>query len=449
MLKKLEITSKFLKQVSTLIKSREQAAIIKIFLEIHPADIAEIIENLNDDEGQYIFEILESQKSADTIIELEDEIRDNFLSELSPKEIAEDLIEKLESDDAVDIISDLSEDKKNKVLTYIEDKSQYNNITDLLSYDTNTAGGLMAKELIKVNENWSTVECLAEMRKQAKRIKKVHTIYIIDNNNILLGLLSLRNLLVSEKSTPIKSIIKKDIISVKSYEKKEVVANIMNKYDLVVLPVVDKNNKLLGRITIDDVIDYVKEDAEKDYQMASGISEDIESNDNIFELTRARLPWLIIGMVGGILGAKIIGVFDLENNFELAFFIPLIAAMGGNVGVQSAAIVVQGLANNNLQSNNISNKLIREFGVGLLNGIICSIIIFFVTIILGFSFALSITVSISLLSVIIFAAIFGTFIPLILNKNNIDPAVATGPFITTVNDILGLIIYFSIGQAIL
>tara|TARA_B100000795_G_scaffold69929_1_gene48787 strand:+ start:651 stop:2000 length:1350 start_codon:yes stop_codon:yes gene_type:complete len=449
MLKKLEITSKFLKQVSTLIKSREQAAIIKIFLEIHPADIAEIIENLNDDEGQYIFEILESQKSADTIIELEDEIRDNFLSELSPKEIAEDLIEKLESDDAVDIISDLSEDKKNKVLTYIEDKSQYNNITDLLSYDTNTAGGLMAKELIKVNENWSTVECLAEMRKQAKRIKKVHTIYIIDNNNILLGLLSLRNLLVSEKSTPIKSIIKKDIISVKSYEKKEVVANIMNKYDLVVLPVVDKNNKLLGRITIDDVIDYVKEDAEKDYQMASGISEDIESNDNIFELTRARLPWLIIGMAGGILGAKIIGVFDLENNFELAFFIPLIAAMGGNVGVQSAAIVVQGLANNNLQSNNISNKLIREFGVGLLNGIICSIIILFVTIILGFSFALSITVSISLLSVIIFAAIFGTFIPLILNKNNIDPALATGPFITTVNDILGLIIYFSIGQAIL
>ena len=449
MLKKLEITSKFLKQVSTLIKSREQAAIINIFLEIHPADIAEIIENLNDDEGQYIFEILESQKSADTIIELEDEIRDNFLSELSPKEIAEDLIEKLESDDAVDIISDLSEDKKNKVLTYIEDKSQYNNITDLLSYDTNTAGGLMAKELIKVNENWSTVECLAEMRKQAKRIKKVHTIYIIDNNNILLGLLSLRNLLVSEKSTPIKSIIKKDIISVKSYEKKEVVANIMNKYDLVVLPVVDKNNKLLGRITIDDVIDYVKEDAEKDYQMASGISEDIESNDNIFELTRARLPWLIIGMVGGILGAKIIGVFDLENNFELAFFIPLIAAMGGNVGVQSAAIVVQGLANNNLQSNNISNKLIREFGVGLLNGIICSIIILFVTIILGFSFALSITVSISLLSVIIFAAIFGTFIPLILNKNNIDPALATGPFITTVNDILGLIIYFSIGQTIL
>lgn len=449
MLKKLEITSKFLKQVTTLIKSREQAAIIKIFLEIHPADIAEIIENLNDDEGQYIFEILESQKSADTIIELEDEIRDNFLSELSPKEIAEDLIEKLESDDAVDIISDLSEDKKNKVLTYIEDKSQYNNITDLLSYDTNTAGGLMAKELIKVNENWSTVECLAEMRKQAKRIKMVHTIYIIDNNNILLGLLSLRNLLVSEKSTPIKSIIKKDIISVKSYEKKEVVANIMNKYDLVVLPVVDKNNKLLGRITIDDVIDYVKEDAEKDYQMASGISEDIESNDNIFELTRARLPWLIIGMVGGILGAKIIGIFDLENNFELAFFIPLIAAMGGNVGVQSAAIVVQGLANNNLQSNNISNKLIREFGVGLLNGIICSMIILFVTIILGFSFALSITVSISLLSVIIFAAIFGTFIPLILNKNNIDPALATGPFITTVNDILGLIIYFSIGQAIL
>jgi magnesium transporter len=307
----------------------------------------------------------------------------------------------------------------------------------------------MAKELVKVNENWTTVKCLKEMRRQAEKIKKIHTIYVVNDHNQLLGLLSLKKLLVAEKSTTIKKIINKNIISVKTDENNEEVANIMNKYDLIVIPVVNKDNVLLGRITIDDILDLVKEEAEKDYQMASGISEDVEANDSIWNITRARLPWLLIGLFGGILGAKIIGVFDLENNFELAFFIPLIAAMGGNVGVQSAAIVVQGLANNNLQSNNIAKKLIKELGVAIFNGLICSSIILLVTFLIGYGMEISLTVSISLLSVIIFAALFGTFIPLILEKYDIDPALATGPFVTTINDILGLIIYFIIGQAII
>jgi magnesium transporter len=287
------------------------------------------------------------------------------------------------------------------------------------------------------------------MRKQAEDVKKVYTIYVVDDDNKLLGLMSLRKLLLTETSTAIKDIIYTDIISVKVNEDDEHVANIMNKYDLIALPVVNDSNQLLGRITIDDVMDVAKEEAEKDYQMASGISEDVESSDTVWELTRARLPWLLIGMLGGLLGAKVIGIFDLERNFELAFFIPLIAAMGGNVGVQSAAIVVQGLANDSLKMENIFQKLIKELGIGLLNGIICSVIILGAAFGLGYSMGLSMTVSISLLAVIIFAALFGTFIPLTLEKYKIDPALATGPFITTVNDVLGLFIYFWIGQMIL
>ena len=320
---------------------------------------------------------------------------------------------------------------------------------DLLNYPENTAGGIMAKELIKVNQNWNTVQCLKEMRKQANNIKNVYTIYVVDDNNKLLGLMSLRRLLITQKSTSIKEIMNTDIISVKATKKNEAVANIMQKYDLIVLPVVDNLGCLIGRITIDDIIDLVKEEADKDYQMASGISDDIESNDSIWTLTRARIPWLIIGMIGGIFGAQIIGIFDLKKNFELAFFIPLITAMGGNVGVQSAAIIVQGIANDSLKLESIFQKIIKELGIGIINGLICSIIILIMIIAIGYNLKLSLAVSISLLAVIIFAALFGTITPLTLKKYNIDPALATGPFITTANDVLGLFIYFWIGQSII
>ncbi len=446
---KFNLDSKFIEDLENLIEQKDSKTIAKKLQEIHHADIADIIEQLSEINTQFILDIIENPKSADIIIELDDDVRESVLSAFTAKKIAEELIENLESDDAADVISELPQDKKNRVLSHIENKDQADNISDLLTYSQDSAGSLMAKELVKVNENWTTLRCLKEMRKQAEKIKKIHTIYVVNDHNQLLGLLSLKRLLVAEKSTTIKKIINKKIISVNTNENNEEVANIMNKYDLIVIPVVNRNNVLLGRITIDDILDLVKEEAEKDYQMASGISEDIEANDNIWNITRARLPWLLIGLFGGILGAKIIGVFDLESNFELAFFIPLIAAMGGNVGVQSAAIVVQGLANNNLGSNNITAKLIKELGVAIFNGLICSLIILLVTLLIGYNIKISLTVSISLLSVIIFAALFGTFIPLILERYDIDPALATGPFITTINDILGLIIYFTIGQAIL
>jgi len=449
MLKQFELNRKFIEQLIILIKKNDSLSIAKKLKEIHPADIADIIEELPEENARFLFEIFENPKSADIIVELDDDVRELILNALSPKKIAKKLIDNLESDNAADVISELSEEKKIKVLAHIENKNQADNIADLLNYSNDTAGALMAKELIQVNENWTTVKCLKEMRKQAERIKNIHTIYVVNDSNKICGLLSLKKLLVTEKSTIVKSIINTNFISVNTKTKNEEVANIMNKYNLVVIPVVNLENKLLGRITIDDILNFVKEEAEKDLQIASGISDDIEANDTIWDITRARLPWLIIGLLGGLLGAKVIGAFELKNNFELAFFIPLIAAMAGNVGIQSAAIVVQSLANQSLKTNQTFNRLFKEFRVAIFNGLICSILILFLTYIIGYSIELSITVSISLLCVIVFAALFGTFTPLFLERYKIDPALATGPFITTVNDILGLIIYFLIGQALL
>ena len=447
---RIEINSAYIEQIASLIEANNSAELSLIIADLHIADIAEIIDDLSIDNAHFLFDLIEEEKSAPVLVELEDDKLEEILSDLTAKEIAEEVIDNLESDDAADVIGKLSQDKKEEVLALIEDIERASDINDLLTYPEDTAGGLMAKELIKVNENWTTIQCLKEMRKQAEDLKEVYTIYVVDDNDKLLGILSLRKLLLIERATAIKDIIFTEIISVKATEDDEHVANIMNKYDLIALPVVDDLNRLIGRITIDDVMDVAKDEAEKDYQMASGISEDVESSDTAWELTRARLPWLLIGMIGGLLGAKVIGIFDLSgDNFELAFFIPLIAAMGGNVGVQSAAIVVQGLANDSLKMENIFQKLVKELGVGLLNGIICSIIILVAAFSLGYSLALSLTVSISLFAVIVFAAVFGTFIPLTLEKYNIDPALATGPFITTVNDVLGLFIYFMIGQAIL
>ena len=446
---KKEINLQFLSELSDFISNNSDKKTQSLICDLHIADIAEIIEELSIEQATYLFQLIDEERSAQILIEIEDETREHILSTLSSKEIATEVIENLESDDATDVLSELPKEQKEEILSLIEDDDHASDIEDLLNYPEDTAGGLMAKELIKVNENWTTIRCLKEMRKQSSEVKEVHTIYVVDDQDKLVGTLSLKRLLLTETKILINEIANYDIVSVIATEDDEEVANIMNKYDLIVMPVIDKTGVLLGRITIDDVMDVVKEEAEKDYQMASGITEDVESSDSVWQLTRARLPWLLIGLVGGLLGAKVIGIFEIDKNIELAFFIPLIAAMGGNVGVQSAAIVVQGLANESIKINTILSKLVKELGVALLNGIICSTIIFGATFALNYPIDLSLTVSLSLFSVIVFAALFGTFVPLTLDKYKIDPALATGPFITTVNDILGLVIYFLIGQAIL
>jgi len=446
---KFELTKDFIGELNERIENIDQKSIITMITDCHPADIAEILDELEFENTCFLFELLEDNIAADVLVELEDDLREELLKIHSPKEIAEEFVDNMDSDDAADIISELPDNKKQEVLSHLEDQDLASDIVDLLNYDEDTAGGLMAKELIKVNSNWSVMRCVKEMRRQAEDVELVYTIYVVDDINVLLGTLSLKRLLLTDSKAIISNIMKEDIIKVSATMNQEEVANTMNKYDLIVLPVVNDLNQLIGRITADDVMDIMKEEAEKDYQMASGISEDVESSDTVWEITRARLPWLLIGMIGGLFGAKVIGIFDVEKNYQMVFFIPLITAMGGNVGVQSAAIVVQSLAGGTNTLGNISHKLIKELGVALVNGIICSSIILLAAFLLGYSLLLSITVSIALLSVIIFAALFGTFIPLTLDKYKIDPALATGPFITTINDVLGLFIYFLIGQLIL
>lgn len=419
--------------------------------ETHPVDIGEALSRMEIDDAEYILKVLEPQVAADVLVELEPDLRDKLVSSYTSKEIAEMVIENIDSDDAADVLAELPPIKKEEVISLLGNAEQASDLVDLLNYEFDTAGGLMAKELIKVNEEWTIAKALREMRRQAENVDEVFTIYVVNNKGQLLGTLSLKKLLFSDAlRSSISDLYKKtDVHFVYSSQSAEDVMDIMKKYDLVVLPVVDEHHTLLGRITIDDALDVMTDEAEKDYQMASGISSQLGEADSVLTVTKARIPWLLIGLFGGICVAQVIGNYEgqLQVNPTLAFFIPLIAAMGGNVGVQSSAIVVQGLANKTIDISSIFPRLGKELKVAFINAIICS------TLILAYNFifnssdpSLAYTVSISLFAVIIMAALFGSSIPLILNKFKIDPALATGPFITTANDIIGLILYFVIAR---
>jgi len=345
----------------------------------------------------------------------------------------------------------VDENKKEEVISFIEDQDLAEQIVELMSYDENSAGGLMGKEMVVVNVNWSVAYCIRSMKRQAENVENIFSVYVVDDDNVLLGTLSLRKLLFSASSSRDKIsniFISEDMISVTPDVEGEEVASIMKKYDLVVLPVLEEG-KLIGRITFDDVMDVMQEEAEKDYQMISGLTEEVDSSDSVWGHTRARLPWLLIGMLGGLASAQVIGLFDLEQNVKMAMFIPLVMAMGGNVGVQSSSIIVQGLANGSLKDRSIGRSLLKELGVGLVNGFICSILVFAICFVFGIGMSLATTVGVSLFTVVCMSAMFGTLIPLTLNRFNVDPAVATGPFITTTNDIFGIFVFFIIGQMLM
>jgi len=443
-----ELTKEYISELKDCLHGDLKADLLHEMNKLHPADIADISDELTAEEVALLYQCLDDEIATDVLIELEEDVRERLLRNLTPKEIAENFIDNMDSDDAADIMAELSDEKKDEVISAITDSDLASDIVDLLLYPEDSAGGLMAKELIKVRIDWTLIKCLREMRKQATDIENVYTIYVVDNQEKLIGTLSLKKLLLAPDGSTVKDLYFEDVRSVKAYEMSDQIASIMEKYDLVVLPVVDELNRLIGRITIDDIVDVIKEEADKDYQMASGISESVDSSDSVRVLTRARLPWLLVGLLGGVLGALVIGQYEdtLQIYPEMALFIPLIAAMGGNVGVQSSAIIVQGLANNSLGFSNLFQRLGKEFLVALLNGLVCSILIFIYTIIFKDSNELAATVSIALVLVIIFAGLFGTFVPLMLDKYEIDPALATGPFITTMNDIVGLFIYFGIGH---
>jgi magnesium transporter len=445
-----KISKELIKELELLIQENKEQDVLHLLQDMHFADIAEIMEELNEFEAHYVFNTLDSEKTAEILLELDEEVREKILKKLSAKEIAEELDE-LNTDDAADIIAELPREKKEQVISELEDVEHAKDIVDLLRYDEDSAGGLMAKELVKVNENWNVLTCVKEMRLQAENVTRVHSIYVVDDENRLKGRLSLKDLLTTSTKTPISDIYIPKVDYVKVETKDVEVARIMQKYDLEAIPVVDELGRLVGRITIDDIIDVIKEEADKDYQLAAGISQDVEADDSILELTKARLPWLVLALFGGFIAVEVSGHFEgaMENFRVLFFFTPLIAAMAGNVGVQSSAIIVQGLANDTL-SGSVWQRLFKEVKLSLFNGLILAIILLLGShFLLGVEYIIGITVSIALISVIVIASLIGTFVPITLNKYGIDPALATGPFITTSNDIFGILIYFSIAKMIL
>ena len=445
------IDKDFILSIKLALERADSAFLRNALAEQHPADIAEILDVVSMDDAKSLYAILDEELAADEITELEEDVREELLGALSSREIAEQVIENIDTDDAADLLGELSEEKKAEVISHIEDAEHASDIVQLLTYEEDTAGALMATELVKVNVDWTVTKAVREMRKQGEEVDDVYTVYVVDDYEELLGSLSFKRLFFSASSmkTTIRELfLEQDLQSVTPDTDAEDVVKIMKKYDLVVLPVVNDAGRLLGRITIDDVVDYMQEEAERDYAMASGISQKVESDDSVWLLTRARLPWLIIGLIGGVLVAQVISLYEhqLAIDPKMAFFIPLIAAMGGNVGVQSSAIIVQGLANKTVMSQSLLGRLVKELGVALLNGAICALLLLGFNMLISDSLALSYTVSIALFAVIIFAGLFGTFIPLVLDKFKVDPALATGPFITTMNDIVGLFIYFWVGQ---
>ena len=444
-----KISRELIHELEVLIQENKEQEVYHLLKDMHYADVAEIMEELDDYGAIYIFNTLDSEKTAEILLELDEEVRIKILKSLSPKEIADELDE-LDTDDAADIIAELPQHKKEQVISELEDVEHAKDIVDLLRYDENSAGGLMAKELVKVNENWNVLTCVKEMRAQAENVTRVHSIYVVDDEERLKGRLSLKDLLTTSTTTPIRDVYIPKVDYVKFDTDSVEVARIMQKYDLEAIPVVDEMGRLVGRITIDDIVDVIKEEADKDYQLAAGITQDIETNDSVLELTKARLPWLLIGMVIEIVASFVLK--DNETAFQkystLIIFVPLLSATAGNIGVQASAIVVQGLANGTLKEFSKS-YFSKEITVSMISGSIISLLLLAYHSLMYGQYLVGIAISISMIVVIMFAATLGTLVPLFLHKNKIDPAIATGPFITTTNDVFGIMLYFGVAKLIL
>lgn len=447
-MKQFIINDELISKIKKLIEDNNRDKLLSSLADIHYADLAEIFELLGTTEVIFLVKIFDKQKIADALAEIDEDLREIILEKLSAKEIAEKIVE-LDTDDATDVISELTEERQERVFSQIKDAELTDDIKELLKYDEDTAGGLMAKELVSVNENLSISKCLDEIRKQAKSVTRVHSIYVVDSKNRLKGRLSLKDVVTAKSRSKVRDIYIPNVDYVTVDQEGEDVAKIMSKYDLEAIPVTNKRKTLLGRITIDDIVDLIKDEAEKDYQLAAGISSEVEVNDSIFQLTKARLPWLFLGLLGGLGSVFILKDFeqimnqpDLRNLF---FYTPLIAAMAGNVGVQSSAIIVQGLAND-LVKGSLLNRLFKEVGLSLINGFALSVILIIFGQIVNQDLFMSLTIAGSMMGVIIIAALVGTFVPIILDKQGIDPAIATGPFITTANDIFGIFLFFYIAK---
>ena len=443
-----EYTDDYLHHIRDIIKADNAEEARAELATLHPADIAELYQNLELDEAEYLYRLLDEDTAADVLMELDEEDRKKLLEGMDPEQIGH-YIDLLDTDDAADLIQELDEEDREEVIQSIEDVEQAGDIVDLLQYDEDTAGGLMGTEYISVNENLSMPDCLREMRHQAEDLDDIYYVYVVDDENRLKGVLPLKKMITHPSVSKIKHVMDVNAVSVKADTPLDEVAIDFEKYDLVAMPVVDSIGRLVGQITVDDVMDEVREQQERDYQLASGISSDIDADDSIFAQTKARLPWLLIGIIGGIVNSVILGGFEAQiaTVTALAFFIPLIGGTGGNVGVQASAIVVQGLANGRLELNEFWGQIWRAIRIALLNAIVISGVVFlYIMFTQPGDWALVMAVAVSLFCVVIFATVFGTLVPLTLEKLKINPALATGPFIQITNDVVGLLI--NVGMAI-
>ncbi|MBR5551548.1 MAG: magnesium transporter [Muribaculaceae bacterium] len=443
-----EYTPEYLEHIREVIHSQNIEVARKELEGLHPADIAELYQNLNLKEAEFLYDLLDEDTAAEVLMQLDEDDRRKLLRDMPAEEIASH-IDHLDTDDAVDIIQELDEEDREEILAHIDDVEQAGDIIDLLKYDEDTAGGIMGKEMIVVNQEWSMPECIKQMRMQAEEIDELYNIYVVDNDNRLKGIFPLKTMITHPSVSKIKHVMEVDPVSIKDDAPIEDVARDFEKYDLVAMPVVDSIGRLVGRITVDDVMDQVRESSERDYQLASGLSTDVETDDSVFTQIRARMPWLLIGVIGGLAASWLLGLFE-DFNPVLALFIPLICGTGGNVGIQSSAIIVQGLANGSLELKDSGKQILKELGVGLINALIIALVVFgYAVIFHSASISVPISVALSVFSVVIFASIFGTFVPLTLERFNIDPALATGPFITITNDIVGVVIYMAISSALI
>lgn len=444
-----EPTKDFLEQLSSAVETQDEEFIQHSLDGMHPSDISEVLDQMDTTACKFIFNLLEDKTCADILADLDSDTRAQFLEEFPPEEIAS-MIDYIDSDDGADILNEHPIKIREEVISHMENKQTATDIVDLLHYEEDCAGGLMAKELIRANINWTILECIEEIRRQAEHVEKILTVYVVDDKDILLGRVSIKEIILSPDTALIKDIYVPEIQVVQTYFSEEEVADIMQKYDLETVPVVNVQGKLMGRITIDDIVDVITEQAEIDQQIMSGISENIEEEDSVLTLSRARLPWLLIGTVGGLLGAQFIGFFegDLKIVPAMAFFIPLITATGGNVGIQSSTIVVQTLADRSSYVGSMSERLSKSLLVALLNGIVIAGVVFCFNLFFT-NITLAFVVAIALFSVVLLASLMGTITPLVLNRLGINPALASGPFITTANDLMGLAVYFMVARLLM
>lgn len=439
-----EFNEEFLEKIRHIVDTNDDVQARAILNDLHPADIAELFEELDIEQAEHLNRLLDGDKAADVLMELDEEDRRKLLSDMEPEDIARKFVDHLDTDEAVDLIQELDEEDRDEVLSHIDDVEQAGDIIDLLKYDEDTAGGLMGTEMLVVNENLSMPECIKELRAQAEEMDEIYYVYVVDNDYKLRGVLPLKKLITHPSVSKIKHVMEVDPASVKDDTPIDEVAHDFEKYDLVAMPVVDSIGRLLGRITVDDVMDEVRESSERDYQLASGISSDVDADDSIFAQTKARIPWLLIGIVAGIVASLILAGFEeqLQAVTALALFIPIIGGTGGNVGVQASAIVVQGLANGSLDIRQFSRQLGKEVVIGLLNATVMSaVMLVYNLVFLPGQYAVTASVAVSLFAVVMFASLLGTAIPLTLEKLHINPALATGPFIQISNDIFGILIY--------